>query len=170
MKSGEAITSKHIDDDSSQFPCYGGNRLSGYTSHFTHDGEFALIGRQGALCGNVVGVSGKFFASEHAVVMTAQPDIEIKFLTYVLGEMRLNRYSESSAQPGLSVSKILQLQLAVPPTGAEECAITTALSDVDALLGALDRLIAKKRDIKQATMQKLLTGLRQRDTRGIEHL
>ena len=72
--------------------------------------------------------------------------------------MHLNQYSESSAQPGLSVSKILNLDLALPPTKAEQRAIAAALSDVDALLSALERLIAKKRDLKQAAMQQLLTG------------
>jgi type I restriction enzyme S subunit len=157
MKSGQGITAAQI-GDLSKYPCYGGNGLRGYTTCFTHDGAFALIGRQGALCGNVVGVSGKFFASEHAVVVTARHGANIGFLTYVLGEMHLNRYSESSAQPGLSVSKVLMLRAAVPPTETEQHAIAQALSDVDALLGGLDRLIAKKRDLKQATMQQLLTG------------
>ena len=157
MKSGEGITAASI-DHVSQYPCYGGNGLRGYTSRFTHHGSFALIGRQGALCGNVVGVKGKFFASEHALVVTAKEGTNIRFLTYVLGRMRLNRFSESSAQPGLSVSKLLGLPLAIPPTEAEQLAIATALSDVDALLGGLARLIAKKRDLKQAAMQQLLTG------------
>lgn len=157
MKSGEAITAARI-NDFSDYPCYGGNGLRGYTSRFTHEGRFALIGRQGALCGNVVGAQGKFFASEHAVVVTARAGTDIAFLTYVLGEMHLNRYSESSAQPGLSVSKVLKLSLAVPPTEAEEVAIATTLSDVDALLGGLERLIAKKRDLRAGAMQRLLTG------------
>jgi type I restriction enzyme, S subunit len=157
MKSGEGITAARI-DQFSQYPCYGGNGLRGYTSRFTHDGSFALIGRQGALCGNVIGAEGKFFASEHAVVVTPRTGTDIRFLTYVLSEMRLNRYSESSAQPGLSVSKLLKLTRAIPPTEAEQRAIATALSDVDSLLGGLDHLIAKKRDLKQAAMQQLLTG------------
>jgi len=69
MKSGKTITRNNI-DIFSQFPCYGGNGLRGYTTRFTHDGSYALIGRQGALCGNVLRVDGKFFASEHAVVVT----------------------------------------------------------------------------------------------------
>jgi type I restriction enzyme S subunit len=157
MKSGEAITASRIDQHS-QYPCYGGNGLRGFTSRYTHDGAFALIGRQGALCGNVVGVSGKLFASEHAVVVTPRQGTHIQFLTYVLGEMHLNRLSEASAQPGLSVSKILQLSIGAPPTETEQRAIVEALSDVDGLLGGLDRLIAKKRDLKQAAMQQLLTG------------
>jgi type I restriction enzyme S subunit len=157
MKSGESITESFIDEHS-VYPCYGGNGLRGYTKRFTHDGDFALIGRQGALCGNVVGVTGKFFASEHAIVVTPKEWIEISFLTYVLSEMNLNRFSESSAQPGLSVSKILKISIAVPKNKAEQSAIATALSDVDALIESLDKLIAKKRNIKQAAMQKLLTG------------
>jgi len=157
MKSGEGITAARI-DRLSPYPCYGGNGIRGYTSRFTHDGDYALIGRQGALCGNVVGASGKFFASEHAVVVTPRAGTDIRFLTYVLSEMRLNRYSESSAQPGLSVSKVLMLPVATSPTEAEQRAIAAALCDVDALLGGLDRLIAKKRDLKQAAMQQLLTG------------
>lgn len=157
MKSGEGITEASI-DHSYQYPCYGGNGLRGYTYRFTHDGSYALIGRQGALCGNVVGVEGKFFASEHAVVVKAKTGTDIHFLTYTLGRMRLNRFSESSAQPGLSVSKVLKLSVPVPPTEVEQCAIANALSDVDELISALDRLIAKKRDLKQAAMQQLLTG------------
>jgi type I restriction enzyme S subunit len=157
MKSGESITGGRI-DDFSRYPCYGGNGLRGYTSSFTHDGKFALIGRQGALCGNVVSAQGKFFASEHAVVVAARPGTDIAYLTYVLSQMHLNRYSESSAQPGLSVSKVLKLPVAVPPIEAEQRAIAGVFNDVDALLGALDRLIAKKRDLKQAAMQQLLTG------------
>ena len=157
MKSGEGITASRIDQHS-QYPCYGGNGLRGFTSRYTHDGAFALIGRQGALCGNVVGVSGKLFASEHTVVVTPRQGTNVEFLTYVLGEMHLNRLSEASAQPGLSVSKILQLSIATPPTETEQRAIAQALSDVDALLATLDQVIAKKRDLKQAAMQQLLTG------------
>jgi type I restriction enzyme S subunit len=157
MKSGESITASSINQHG-PYPCYGGNGLRGYTSSFTHEGDFALIGRQGALCGNVNSASGRFFASEHAVVVTPRSGTDIHFLTHLLRELRLNRLSEASAQPGLSVSKILQLSIPLPSDISEQRAISQALSDVDALLTALDRLIAKKRAIKQATMQLLLTG------------
>ena len=157
MKSGEGITASSITQHD-PYPCYGGNGLRGYTSSFTHEGDFALIGRQGALCGNVNSASGKFFASEHAVVVTPRSGTDIHFLTYLLRELRLNRLSEASAQPGLSVSKILQLSVPLPSNISEQRAIAQALGDVDALIATLDRLIAKKRDIKQATMQQLLTG------------
>ena len=157
MKSGEGITSVSI-DQFSVYPCYGGNGLRGVTARYTHDGRYALIGRQGALCGNVLGVGGKIFASEHAIVVTASARTDIRWLTFVLGEMRLNQHSESSAQPGLSVSKLLNLNVARPPTKAEQEAIAAALSDADALIESLEQLIAKKRHLKQGAIQELLTG------------
>src|ERR1019366_386268 len=57
----------------------------------------------------------------------------------------------------LTKATLLRLPCALPPP-PEQRAIATALSDVDALLGGLDRLISKKRDLKQAAMQQLLTG------------
>ena len=157
MKSGEGITSPNI-NQFAQYPCYGGNGLRGYATRFTHDGKFALIGRQGALCGNVFDVEGKFFASEHAIVVTASADSSIRWLTSVLGRMNLNQYSESSAQPGLSVSKILILEIDVPPTKAEQTAIAEVLTDIDAELAALEQRREKTRALKRAMMQELLTG------------
>jgi len=155
MKSGEGITSANI-YEGAKYPCYGGNGLRGHTHNSTHEGHYALIGRQGALCGNVLGVQGRFFASEHAIVVTPSTETDIEWLTYILGRMNLNQYSESSAQPGLSVNKLLPLVLLLPPTKAEQTAIATALSDADALIQSLKKLIAKKRLIKQGAMQELL--------------
>lgn len=157
MKSGDTITSTHI-DHFSNYPCYGGNGLRGYTSSFTHDGMYVLIGRQGALCGNVFGVDGQFFASEHAIVVTPFAETDVRWLAYALTRMNLNQYSESSAQPGLSVSKILKLEVFAPPTKDEQAAIATVLTDMDAELSTLEQRLAKTRNLKQAMMQDLLTG------------
>jgi type I restriction enzyme S subunit len=62
------------------------------------------------------------------------------------------------AQPKLALSRIAQFFVALPSRGSEQDAIAEALSDADALLGVLDRLIAKKRDLKRAAMQQLLSG------------
>lgn len=156
MKSGATITARSI-DQSSPYPCYGGNGLRGYTKTFTHDGHYALVGRQGALCGNVLEVSGRFFASEHAIVVTPHSGISISWLARAIDWMNLNKYTESSAQPGLSVTKILELSIAAPSDEMEQNRIAEALKDVESLIEALERLIAKKRDIKQAVMQRLLT-------------
>ena len=67
MRSGDSITGLSI-ERSGDYPVYGGNGVRGYTSAYTHEGDYALIGRQGALCGNVHIAHGRFWASEHAVV------------------------------------------------------------------------------------------------------
>ncbi|MCB9312502.1 MAG: restriction endonuclease subunit S [Lewinellaceae bacterium] len=156
MKSGETITGTHI-SDFSKYPCYGGNGLRGYTDTFTHEGNYVLIGRQGALCGNVLKVQGRFYASEHAIVVSNKDNSIVEFLEFLLKKMNLNRYSESSAQPGLSVSKLLKLQIPLPPL-PEQKRIAEILSTWDDAIQKLDALIAKKQELKKGLMQKLLTG------------
>ncbi|WPN30866.1 restriction endonuclease subunit S [Pseudomonas sp. P5_109] len=64
---------------------------------------------------------------------------------------------QSAIPKKINLGPISDVKISVPPL-PEQHAIATALGDVDALLGALERLIAKKRDLKQAAMQQLLTG------------
>ncbi|SBS33690.1 EcoKI restriction-modification system protein HsdS [Marinomonas spartinae] len=156
LKSGLGITSKDINSDS-QFPCYGGNGLRGYTKTYTHEGDFALIGRQGALCGNIQFASGKFFASEHALVATPSKGNDAKWLAIYLERMNLNQYSESSAQPGLSAEKLRLLKI-IAPIPEEQTAIATILSDMDSEIQTLEQRLAKTRQIIQGMMQELLTG------------
>lgn len=66
--------------------------------------------------------------------------------------------STVSANTNINQTALKDVFIWFPPNKNEQSAIATALSDVDALLAGLDKLIAKKRDIKQATMQQLLTG------------
>ena len=157
MKSGDGITSAGI-DQFSPYPCYGGNGLRGFTSRFTHDGNYALIGRVGALCGNVLGVRGQFFASEHAIVVTPLPKTDVGWLTFKLGEMHLNQYAEASAQPVLTVTKLLKLKVACPSTKEEQTAIAKILSDMDAEIAALEGKLSKARQVKAGMMSVLLTG------------
>ena len=67
-------------------------------------------------------------------------------------------FDDGAKQTNLRKDDVLACPLGIPKSDAEQRAIATALSDVDGLLGGLDRLIAKKRDLKQAAMQQLLTG------------
>ena len=157
FKSGFSITSENISEDTTLFPVYGGNGLRGYTSTFTHDSAYTLIGRQGALCGNLNYVEGKSFISEHAIAVKANNENETKFLYYNFSRLNLNKLSEASAQPGLSVEKLLKLETLVPPL-AEQQKIAQALTDADNYISALEKLIEKKKMIKEGLMANLLTG------------
>ncbi|HWG96842.1 MAG TPA: restriction endonuclease subunit S [Nitrospira sp.] len=114
MKSGDSITAMSI-EPVGKYPVYGGNGIRGYTSTYTHDGDFALVGRQGALCGNVHLASGRFWASEHAVVTTLRPSNDLKWFAALLRVMNLSQYSIAAAQPGLAVERILNLSVPAPP-------------------------------------------------------
>ena len=85
-----------------------------------------------------------------------------RFLTHYLQSKIFKQYLferlDGGIQKFVSLGMLRSLRVPLPSTEKEQRAIANALSDVDALLEALDRLIAKKRDIKQATMQQLLTA------------
>ena len=155
MSAGASITALSI-EESGDYPVYGGNGIRGYTPTFTHDGDFALIGRQGALCGNVHLARGRFWASEHAVVAALIPGHDLGWFGAALAAMDLNQYSIAAAQPGLAVDRVMTLSLAVPPaweqkhlsehldheTADLEVAIDRASHEIELLNEYRTRLIA----------------------------
>ena len=155
LKAGKMTS---YNDFNPKYPCFGGNGIRAYLSHYSHDGIYPIIGRQGELCGNVNLAKGKFYATEHAVVASPKKDIDAIWLYYQLTALNLNQYATGCAQPGLSVEKINEVYTQVPPTIEEQQRIANALSDVDTLIANLEKLIAKKKNIKQGAMQQLLTG------------
>ena len=155
MKSGEGITEMSI-EPAGEYPVYGGNGLRGYTSNYTHDGNYVLIGRQGALCGNVHIARGRFWASEHAVVASLSAGYVLEWFAAILDVMNLNQYSIAAAQPGLAVERVLNLSLPVPSpreqahiaryiereTAAIDAAIDRARREIELLGEYRTRLIA----------------------------
>ena len=92
-------------------------------------------------------------------VVFDQPTIDQSFLYHTLTDLepKWSKHGQTGSQMNLNTGLINRCLIHVPPL-PEQRAIATVLSDVDGLLGGLDRLIAKKRDLKQAAMQQLLTG------------
>lgn len=120
LQSGEGITSDSI-DSIGDYPVFGGNGLRGYTDSYTNEGNYVLIGRQGALCGNINYANGKFFASEHAVVVYPHDRKEnTTWLGETLRAANLNRLSASAAQPGLAVSVLNFQFIPYPPKGVRK--------------------------------------------------
>lgn len=156
IKSGDSITGDSFLING-KFPVYGGNGIRGFVNDFNINGDYILIGRVGALCGNIHIASGKSFASEHALVCHPNCKYNVNFLSPILQGMNLGQYSGASAQPVLAAGKLSRLQISFPPL-AEQEAIGKALSDVDGLIEGLRKLIEKKRNIKQGAMSRLLSG------------
>ncbi|WP_286944945.1 restriction endonuclease subunit S [Acetobacterium sp. UBA5834] len=118
MKAGKTIAATNISEIKSvdsPYPCYGGNGLRGYVKTFNQVGEAPLIGRQGALCGNVCFATGEYYATEHAVVVAHGINYNARFLYHLLIAMDLNQYKTAGAQPGLSVAKLEKIMVPVPP-------------------------------------------------------
>lgn len=160
MKSGESITATLIDEQG-KYPVYGGNGLRGFAENFTHDGRYILIGRQGALCGNVHLVEGKFWASEHAVVVDVFEEYLVDWFDNVLQAMNLNQYSESAAQPGISVDRVLNLSAPVPPKKIQETMVAflnAKCAELDRVVAANNAVIDKLKEYRQSLIYEAVTG------------
>ncbi len=132
FSSGKGISADLI-NETGKYPVIDGNGLRGYTDTYNFDGECAVIGRQGAYCGNVQFFSGKGYMTEHAVVTQPNSANNAKYLTYKLSGLSLGRFSGQAAQPGLSVTKLARLRIEMPPKWYQD--------RVAGILSAYDNLI-----------------------------
>ncbi|PCC20570.1 hypothetical protein CIK79_18345 [Brevibacterium aurantiacum] len=118
MRAGTHIKAAEISDEPTEekpYPCYGGNGLRGYVSSYNYDESVIFVGRQGALCGNVHRAEGKIYATEHAVVVTPKVAVDMSWAFHKLTEMDLNQYKTKSAQPGLAVGRVKQVEAQYVP-------------------------------------------------------
>ena len=129
FKSGKGIKADEI-YSSGKYPVFGGNGLRGYTYQNNFNGDCAIIGRQGAFCGNVRYFKGKAYMTEHAIVAVANENNNTRFLAYLLGLMKLGRFSGQSAQPGLSVTELTKQPIVVPSLSTQK-RIASILSSLD---------------------------------------
>ena len=152
LQAGKNITAKDISakqDTDHCYPCYGGNGLRGYVSNYNKEGHFPLIGRQGALCGNVNEANGKFYATEHAVVVDTYCKTNVHWVINTLLYLNLNQYATSTAQPGLSVSAINEVMIPVPPL-KEQQRISQSIENWFSLI---DQLEQEKSDLQTVIKQ-----------------
>lgn len=151
MRAGQHISASKIMQGSNEehpYPCFGGNGIRGFVNEKSNDGEHLLIGRQGALCGNIQRVKGPFYATEHAVVVTAKEDVNIDWAFHLLTLMNLNQYASKSAQPGLAVGKILGLKVPVPSLD-EQNHVASILDKFDALTHSISDGLPREIELRQ---------------------
>ena len=168
MHAGKNIVASEISsnaDETYRYKCIGGNGLRGYVQQFNTEGSFPIIGRQGALCGNINYVEGRFYATEHAVVVDTFCETNVKWAFYFLIQLNLNQYATATAQPGLSVNTIYDVQIPIPPK-EEQCRIVSNIEQwlrmIDALEKGKDELednlkIAKSKILDLAIHGKLVS-------------
>ena len=160
LQSGEGITSDFI-DETGDYPVYGGNGLRGYTDIYTNDGDYVLIGRQGALCGNINYAKGKFYASEHAVVVYTHDKHEnTTWLGETLRMANFNRLSASAAQPGLSVSVLNYQKIPYPPKEVRQrigLYLDEKLSEIDKRVSVLEKQCDAYTRLKKSIIHQAVT-------------
>jgi type I restriction enzyme S subunit len=162
MQSGDNLTSEDI-SDYGEYPVFGGNGQRGFYYKYNSDDEIILVGRQGALCGNVHRINEKIWATDHAVVTRAYNNkCKVGYLYYLLISMNLNQYSISAAQPGLAVANIQNLSTYVPKNIEEQKEISDFL---DAKIEKIADLIAEKhqsistmKSYKKSLIYEYVTG------------
>lgn len=160
FQAGSNLTSFQIKPEGT-YSVYGGNGIRGYFDEYNWDGGCNLIGRQGALCGNVHLVKDKFWATEHAIIIKANEKSSDDFLFYLMTAMNLNQYaSQTAAQPGLAVDRIKQVKACCPPL-PEQHAIVSYLdkktAQIDRFISEAEREIEKLNELKQAQIAHLVT-------------
>lgn len=151
MQAGKNIKASQIhpsQTDENLYPCFGGNGIRGYVNNLSHQGEYVIIGRQGALCGNVQRVKGNFYATEHAVVVTVSDLIDVDWAYHMLSFMNLNQYASKSAQPGLAVGKLEQLEIPVPNL-SEQKRVAKILDKLDTITHSITEGLPKEINLRQ---------------------
>jgi type I restriction enzyme S subunit len=161
LKAGDFVPASMIAEKHRKglYPCYGANGLRGYVTSHTHDGRYVLVGRQGALCGNVMLCAGRFHATEHALVATPSTDVDVEWLLYALDALSLNRFASGQAQPGLSVRVLNEVAISVPTDLIEQQCIAGCLSTLDARIVAQSRRLDLINRHKQGLLQQLFPNV-----------
>ena len=155
MQAGKNISASVISKEKSllhQYKCIGGNGLRGYVKDYNTEGFYSIVGRQGALCGCLHIEKGKFYATEHAVIVDSWGIISPVFMYYILTALNLNQYSTATAQPGLSVAKIITTIFPLPPL-AEQQRIVAKIEELMPLVEQYDKA--------QSELNKLNTNIRE---------
>ena len=162
MQSGETISPNDFNDDG-KYPVFGGNGFRGYTDRYTNEGRHVLIGRQGALCGNINYASGRFYASEHAIVVYPLHDEDVTWLGESMRACDFNRYSQTAAQPGIAVNNIKNIIFPYPPQ-QEQKQIAAYLdhkcATIDTSISNAQHQIDLLQEYKQSLITEVVTGKR----------
>jgi type I restriction enzyme S subunit len=161
FSSGKGISIMALHEHSADYPIpvYGGNGVSGYTVRPITDGPTVVVGRVGQKCGEVHISEGPAWVTDNALypVRLNRP-LDINFLGLALKGASLNSVKNRNDLPLVTQSILHSFRVAWPRDLAEQRAIVAVVRDLDAMVGSLDRLIAKRRNLAQAVKQKLLTG------------
>ena len=145
LRSGKSIKADSV-FSIGKYPVIGGNGVRGYADESNFEGQAAVIGRQGAYCGNVRFFDGEAYMTEHAVVIVGNEHADTRFLACLLSLMHLGNLSAQSAQPGISVQTLSKQLVRLPSISYQK--------KVSAIIKSLDDKIEVNRRINDNLEQQ----------------
>ena len=168
MQAGKNISASKIHTEQSSlhpYRCVGGNGLRGFTNIFNTEGDFAIVGRQGALCGCLNIESGKFYATEHAVIVNSYGTISSLFIYHFFTALNLNQYATATAQPGLAVSNIMEVFIPLPPL-SEQQRIVSKIQELLPFVRTYERVQNELNTLNAVINEKLRKSILQEAIQG----
>lgn len=162
IKSGDSISSNEIIQEGI-YEVYGGNGLMGYCNKKNVNGFNIIIGRVGALCGNVRLISESKYITDNALILNCFDNALYPYMYIMLKAANLNNLNTSNAQPLITGSKVLNVSLPIPPL-SEQQSIANYLdqkcSEIDELISIKQQKIEKLKDYKKSLIFECVTGKR----------
>ena len=157
LKSGDNLPAKN--QVNGPYPVYGGNGITGFHNEYNLSGNQILIGRVGALCGNIHHTEENIWVTDNAFIVNGISDLwDMSFLTYELEYIDLNQYASQTAQPVISNKSMKDVFIFLPPLSEQQSIVAT----LDSLKSKVDRLqenfdkIARECDaLKQAILRQV---------------
>ena len=156
LKAGDFTAASDISNEQTaeyQYPCYGGNGIRGYVTGYNQEGAYSLIGRQGALSGNVQYAKGRFRNTEHALLVTPTVAMNSIWLNQLLINLDLKRYQTGAAQPGLSVKNLQEIPI-ISVVLSEQNAFAAFVEQTDKSKFEIQKSLNQLETLKKALMQK----------------
>ena len=157
LKAGKSIKtgelSETYDDETLMYPCFGGNGIRGYINRYSHDGNYPVIGRQGAWAGNVNYATGKFYATEHAIVVTPKVDLNTVWYYYGLKYLDLTRFQTGAAQPGLAVDKLNKVFIPFPAIELQN-QFASFVEEIDKSRSRIQKSLEASQELFDSLMQE----------------
>ena len=160
LKSGDGLTAKKMIDG--QYPVFGGNGIAGYHCKYNYEDQI-IIGRVGALCGNVRLVNKKFWLTDNAFRISQGLEYFINnFVVYMLNHKNLRNYARQAAQPVISNSSLKNVIINYPKSIEEQKQIVQKLDSLSSETKKLESIYQQKindlEELKKSILQKAFAG------------
>ena len=160
IRSGDGISIEKIKDEGT-YPVWGGNGLIGYAEKYNESKTSIVIGRVGALCGNVRLLTSPTFVSDNALIFRLSDKVDSKYMLWLLIGADLNRLNTSNAQPLITGTKVKNVYIPLPPLSEQQSIaahLDTKCSEIDSLISIKQQKIETLKDYKKSVIYEAVTG------------